>query len=70
MSRHLLPASPRPDDRELWNKVIDELLVKWQRRPELLEDDGIDAPTSAAIAAASKAACLLRDQNAPRGERP
>lgn len=59
------PASQRAHNIEPWNKVIDELLVKWGRHPELLKDDGIDAPTGAAIAAANAAACLLRDQEAP-----
>lgn len=59
------PATHRPPNHEPWSNVIDELLVKWRRHPELLEDDGIDAPTSAAISAASKAACLLRDRDAP-----
>lgn len=45
--------------------MIDELLVQWGRHPELFEDEGIDAPTAAAIAAANAAACLLRDQEAP-----
>lgn len=58
-------ANHRLSDHEPWNNVINELLVKWRRHPELLEDDGVDAPSSAAIAAVSKAACLLRDQGAP-----
>jgi hypothetical protein len=62
------PATGRPqnsDARDAWNKIIDEVLARWREHPEQLEDDGIDVPSGAAIAAASKAACLLRDQGAP-----
>jgi hypothetical protein len=62
------PANYQPqngDGRQSWNKIIDEVLVNWRRHPELLEDDGIDAPSDSAIAAAITAASLLRDQGAP-----
>lgn len=53
------------DGHNGWNKIIDELLATWRQRPELLEDDGIDAPSSAAITAVSHAARRLRDQGSP-----
>lgn len=62
------PTTSRPKNaeaRDAWNKIIDEVLVMWREHPERLEDDGIDAPSNAAIAAANKAACSLRDQGAP-----
>ncbi len=61
-------AACRPKNaeaRDSWNKIIDVVLATWRERPEQFEDDGIDAPSVAAIAAASKAACFLRAQGAP-----
>lgn len=66
--RPFAPANCQPEngnERQLWNRIIDEVLVNWRRRPELLQDEGIDAPSGAAIAAAIQTASLLRDQGAP-----
>ncbi|HVA48750.1 MAG TPA: hypothetical protein VNH11_20460 [Pirellulales bacterium] len=51
--------------RGAWNDVIDRVLVEWRLHPERLEDDGIDSPTPAAIAGASRTACQLRDDGSP-----
>lgn len=61
------PGVPSCDatDGESWVTIINRVLAQWRLRPELLDDVGIDPPTEAAIAAASEAACRLRDQAAP-----
>lgn len=52
-------------DGDSWDRIIDHVMVEWRRCPQPLEDEGIDAPTEAAMNAATQAACLLRDQQAP-----
>lgn len=51
--------------REGWRRIIDEVLIEWGRSPERIEDDGIDAPTAAAMAGASRVACRMRDDKMP-----
>ena len=59
------PAALRQNEqtmRDEWREIIENLLMEWAQHPESLEDDGIDPPTSAAVAGARQTACLLRDQ--------
>jgi hypothetical protein len=48
-----------------WLAIVDRDLIEWGRHPESIEDDGLEPPTPAALASASRLACLLRDNGAP-----
>lgn len=50
---------------ESWRSIVDNLLIEWGRRPEVIEDDGIEPPAARAIAVASIVASRLRDDKMP-----
>ncbi len=51
--------------RNEWQQTIDRVFIEWGRHPENIEDDGLEPPTPRSIAAASRFACILRDEGAP-----
>lgn len=48
-----------------WRDLVERTLDEWRSHPERLDDDGIKAPTPAAIAAANKTASHLQNHHAP-----
>ncbi|HEX7377956.1 MAG TPA: hypothetical protein VF278_12625 [Pirellulales bacterium] len=51
--------------REGWRRIVDDVLIEWGRNPETVEDDGIDAPTTIAIAGATGVVSRLRGAGMP-----
>lgn len=48
-----------------WRQIIDDQLMEWSRNPAILEDEGVDAPTSATIARAIELAVKCRERGDP-----
>lgn len=53
------------DNKERWQRVIDERLIEWGRYPHLLEDDDLISPTHLALQSAARLAIAMRDKGLP-----
>lgn len=54
--------------REEWNRIIGQI-INWSVDPDNLQDDGIDAPSAAALSNSLLLATHLRDISAPPPKR-
>jgi hypothetical protein len=60
------PITPLVEsDSQKWDRVVDERLIEWGRRPDLLSDDGIEPPSGAVIQKAFLLARQLKERGLP-----
>lgn len=53
------------EDREAWQRIIDDFLIEWGKDPSTLDDEEIVPPSREIIHAASQVAIALRDGGEP-----
>lgn len=58
-------SSQRDSQREMWQCIIDNVLIEWGKDPDHLADDGLVPPSRQAVAIACTLAKSLRDLAAP-----
>jgi hypothetical protein len=55
-------SNSTPEDRNAWQRLIDEKLIEWGRHPEQFEDDGYAAPTADNLVRATELVAYCRDK--------